>query len=49
MTQHDVNRKAAADALISYFRHGVQPEDVPNVDGTAVSDLNGIKEKSTRC
>jgi hypothetical protein len=44
---HNIIRKAAADALINYFRHGIQPEDVPSVEVTSVLDNEKTKEEGT--
>ena len=38
-------RKAAADALIIYFRHGIQPEDVQRVEDTSVLASNRTEEE----
>lgn len=40
-------RKAAADALINYFRHGIQPEDVPSVEVSSVLDIEKAKEEGS--
>lgn len=46
---HNIIRKAAADALINYFRHGIQPEDVPSVEVTFVLDNDKTKDEGTSC